>query len=260
MLLASGLWLACGKEAMEDPILRLSSEEAFVKGQTLMADEKYELAREHFAHAFQTAPNSEIGRDALLLQADAYYLAGGEQNLIRAEGKYRDFNNRYPTSDRGAYVQYQIARCLDGRKRKPDRDQSETRKGIEAYEDLLALYPTSEYASEAETGIAELRISLAEHEFLVAKYQFRRGLHGAAVNRLEGLIEGYPDYPAIDRALCILGRSYRQLELAGKATEALTRLRREFPDSDECSKLNVREGVEEEGVEGEGVEGEGVEG
>lgn len=238
---AGGLCLGCGKEAMEDPILRLSSEEAFDKGRELMEEEKYELAREHFAHAFQTAPNSEIGRDALLLQADAYYLAGGEQNLIRAEGKYRDFNNRYPTSDRGAYVQYRIARCLDGRKRKPDRDQGETRKGIEAYRDLLALYPTSEYAAEAEAGIAELRVSLAEHDFLVARYQFRRGLHGAAVNRLEGLIEEYPDYPYTDRALCMLARSYGKLELPDQTRQALARLRQEFPDSEECAKVPIPE-------------------
>jgi outer membrane protein assembly factor BamD len=243
---------------MEDPILRLSSAEAFTKGQELMADEKYELAREHFAHAFQTAPNSEIGRDALLLQADAYYLAGGEQNLIRAEAKYRDFNNRYPTSDRGAYVQYQIARCLDGRKRKPDRDQTETRKGIEAYQELLALYPTSEYAAEAEAGIAELRLSLAAHDFLVARYQFRRGLHGAAVNRLEGLLEEYPDYPDLDRALCMLARSYRQLELPGKSGDAVARLREDFPQSDECAKLRPMVATEEGGEPDGGESAEGT--
>lgn len=239
VLLVAGVGAGCGKEAMEDPILRLSSEEAFNRGQELMESKKYELAREHFAHAFQTAPNSEIGRDALLLQADAYYLAGGEQNLIRAEGKYRDFNNRYPTSDRGAYVQYQIARCLHERKRKPDRDQGETRKGIEAYQELLALYPTSEHAEAAEAGIAELRVSLAEHDFLVAKYQFRRGLHGAAVNRLEGLLEDYPDYPGLDRALCMLGRSYLRLELPGQARKALTRLRADHGDSEECAKVEM---------------------
>jgi outer membrane protein assembly factor BamD len=235
-------WIACGGGVADDPILRLSSEEAFVQGQELMANEKYALAREYFAHAFQTAPNSEIGRDALLLQADAYYLAGGETNYIRAEGKYRDFNNRYPTSDKGAYVQHQIAGTLERRQRKPDRDQSETAKAIAAYEELRTLYPTSEFAAEAESGIARLRVSLAEHEYLVAKYQFRRGLVPASVNRLESLLEDYPDYPEIDKVLCMLGRAWQRLDKAEKATEALARLRSEYPTSEQCHGVHEGKG------------------
>ena len=232
-LVCCSLWIACGGVA-EDPILRLSSAEAFAKGQELMAEEKYALAREYFAHAFQTAPNSEVGRDSLLLQADAYYLAGGETNFIRAEGKYRDFNNRYPTSDKGAYVQFRIAGSLEQRQRKPDRDQSETVKAIAAYEELRTLYPTSEFASGAEGGIARLRVSLAEHEYLVAKYQFRRGLVPASLNRLESLIESYPDYPELDKVLCMLGRAWQRLDKDEQATAAFARLRSEYPSSEQC--------------------------
>ena len=195
ILVCSFLSVSCGGGIAEDPILRLSSEEAFAKGKELMADKKYEPAREHFAHAFQTAPNSEIGRDALLLQADAYFLGGTESDLIRAESKYRDFNNRYPTSDRAAYVQYQVALTLEQRMRKADRDQNETSKAIAAYEELLTLYPTSEQAALAQDGIDRLRLNLAEHEYLVARYQSRRGLQQAAVNRLEYLRENFPEYP-----------------------------------------------------------------
>jgi len=230
------VWLGCGGVA-EDPILRLSSEEAFNIGKQLMEEGKYDRAREHFAHAFQTAPNSEFGRDALLLQADAYFLWGGETNLIRAESKYRDFNNRYPTSDRGAYVQYQIARSLADRRRKPDRDQTETAKAIEAFEELLALYPTSEYAVEAQSGIEELRVDLAQHEYLVARYQFRRGLLGATINRLTYLLENYPSYPDADQALCTLALSYHRLRQDDKAAETFARLRAEHPDSEFCTKI-----------------------
>ena len=147
VLVCSVLIIGCGGSIAEDPILRLSSEEAFTKGKELMAAEKYDQAREHFAHAFQTAPNSEIGRDALLLQADAYFLGGTESDLVRAESKYRDFNNRYPTSDRAAYVQYQVALTL-----RTAHEASRTvisprpDKAIAAYEELLTLYPTSEQA------------------------------------------------------------------------------------------------------------------
>jgi len=233
----AGLGLACGGGVNDDPILRLSAEEAFAMGKKLMTDEKYDQAREHFAHAFQTAPNSEFGRDALLLQSDCYFEAGGEFNLIRAEAKYRDFNNRYPTSDRGDYVQSQIARSLEGRKRKPNRDQTETKKAIAAFEELLALYPTSEYAEEAEAGIARLRVSLAEHEFGVARYQFRRGLLGASVNRLKYLVDNYPEYPETDKALCMMGQAMRRLKQTDEAQKIFEQLRTEYPQSTLCKSI-----------------------
>ena len=233
-LVCSFLIIGCGGSVAEDPILRLSSEEAFLKGKELMAEEKYDQAREHFAHAFQTAPNSEIGRDALLLQADAYFLGGTEADLIRAESKYRDFNNRYPTSDQAAYVQYQVALTLEQRMRKPDRDQTETDKAIAAYEELLTLYPTSEQAALADEGIERLRINLAEHEYLVARYQSRRGLHQAAVNRLEYLRQEFPEYPALDSVLCELARSNSKLKKPQEAAAALAQLRSEYSGSEQC--------------------------
>lgn len=238
-LLCSLAIVGCGGGIEEDPILRLSSEEAFNIGKELMAAEKYEQAREHFAHAFQTSPNSQIGRDALLLQADAYFLAGGESNLIRAESKYRDFNNRYPTSERAAYVQLQVALSLEQRMRKPDRDQTETRKAIAAYEELLTLYPTSEEAESAEEGIARLRQNLAEHEYVVARYQYRRGLHRAAVNRLEYLSEQFPDYPQKDKALCLMAKAQVKLDQPNEARAAFDALRAEHAGSEHCKDFKA---------------------
>ena len=81
-------------------------------------------ARPYFTHAFEVEPNSAIGREALLLAADTYYLSGGSANFVQAEAKYRDFLNRFPTSDQAAYVQFQIANSLAKRMEKPDRDQN----------------------------------------------------------------------------------------------------------------------------------------
>ncbi len=229
--------MGCGHGVQEDPILRLSSEEAFAKGQELMADEKYQQAHEYFAHAFQTAPNSEIGRDALLLQADAYFLSGGEFNLIKAEAKYRDFNNRYPTSENASYVQFQVANSLAKRMRKADRDQSETRKAMAAFEELIALYPTSEYVPQVEDEIRTLRSNLARHEYLVARYQLRRGLVKAGKSRLEGLIEKYPEYEERDLALFSLGIAHSRLKEQEEATAVFERLRSEFPASEYVKKI-----------------------
>lgn len=230
-VLAAAL-VGCHSTPKEDPILKLSSEEAFQEGQRLVEEKKYDRAQEYFGHAFQVAPNTSVGREALLLQAEALYLDGGEDNYIKAEAKYRDFLNRFPTSDRADYAQYQLARSLEARMRKPDRDQSATRKAEDAYNDLLQLFPTSEYVDEAEAGIERIRDNLAEHDFLVGKYQLRRGLAAAAVSRFEGILEEFPDYDDRAKVLHHLGRAYHKMDEEQKARQAFERLETEYPDSE----------------------------
>ncbi|HVR09743.1 MAG TPA: hypothetical protein VMW75_17000, partial [Thermoanaerobaculia bacterium] len=95
-----------------DPILRLSAEESLVQGKDLLAQQKYSRARPLFTHAFEVEPNSKVGREALLLAADTFFLEGGSSNYTQAEAKYRDYLNRFPTSEQAAYVQFQIANSL----------------------------------------------------------------------------------------------------------------------------------------------------
>src|SRR6185295_6685971 len=149
-LLAGVATTACrsgrGRAERQDPLLQLSAAESLAEGQRLMGVEKYSQARKYLTHAFEVEPNSTSGREALLLVADSLYKQGGTQNLVQAEAKYRDFLNRFPTSERAPYVQLQIGNALAARVERPDRDQSVTRQAVAAFEDLLRLYPTSEYA------------------------------------------------------------------------------------------------------------------
>ncbi len=202
-----------------------------------MAEEKYDRAQEYFMHAFQTAPNSEVGREALLLEADALFLSGGEDNYIKAEAKYRDFLNRFPTSSRGDYAQYQVARSLEERMRRADRDQGPTRKALTAYEELQQLFPSSEWTDEVDEGIRRARARLAEHEYLVGRFSLRRGFLPAAVARFETLIELYPDYPDMDKVLWGLGQAYLRQDDVEKASRAFERLASEFPESSYADQI-----------------------
>ena len=232
------LAVSCKSGGIEDdPILRLSAAEALAEGEALMEAKKYARAGEYLTHAFEVAPNSASGREALLLSADAFYLNGGASNFIKAEAKYRDFLNRFPTSDRGAYIQLQLANSLAKRALKADRDQSSTRQAVEAYEDLLRLYPGSEHGAEAQEQIRHLRSSLAQHEFLVGYHNFRRRLFAGAVARFEALLEEYPEYPERDRVLYFLGLSYHRGQQLEKAATVFERLRTEFPESEYAEKI-----------------------
>jgi len=222
---------ACRSGISEDPILKLSAEESLAQGKELMAKEKYGKARPYFTHAFEVEPNSAIGREALLLAADTYYLEGGSTNYVQAEAKYRDFLNRFPTSTQASYVQFQIANSLAKRMEKPDRDQSVTRKALEAYDELVRLYPTSEYAAQAQQQSKLVKANLAEHEFLVGRFYMRFGTPGPASQRFEYLLANFPDYPQKERVLYNLIVVYRQMQRIDDAKKILEQLRAEYPKS-----------------------------
>lgn len=232
LLAVAGLVLTgCRSSAPEDPILRLSAEESLKQGKDQLVREKYERARPYFTHAFEVEPNSAIGREALLLAADTYYLQGGSANYVQAEAKYRDFLNRFPTSEQSAYVQFQIANSLAKRMEKPDRDQNVTRKALEAYQELIRVYPTSEYASQAQEQMNAVLENLAEHEFQIGRFYLRYGAPLAAVERFEFLLATYPQYKEKDKIIYHLGVSYEHSNRPEEARKAFERLRGEYPQS-----------------------------
>ena len=223
---------ACRGGLSEDPILALAADESLVQGKALMEKEKFADARRYLLHAFEVEPNSAQGREALLLAADCFYLDGGNTNWIQSEAKYRDFQNRFPTSSRAAYVQFQIGRSLAARMERPDRDQSTATHALQAFEDLVRLFPTSEQAAQAETEIRRIRDNLAEHEYRVAVFYLRFGLPQATVGRLEGLLAQFPDYTPMDKVLYHLGMGYVRVLKWGEAANTFDRLKKEYPSSE----------------------------
>jgi len=233
-VLAGGALTGCrsGHRAeRQDPLLQLSAAESLAEGQRLMGVEKYSQARKYLTHAFEVEPNSTSGREALLLVADSLYKQAGTQNLVQAEAKYRDFLNRFPTSDRAAYVQLQIGNSLAARVERPDRDQSVTRQAVAAFEDLLRLYPTSEYAAEAKQRLADVRVKLGEHEFQVARFYYRYGIPVATASRLNYLLAAYPEFAEKDKVYYYLGLALKRMGKPEEAAQWFEKLRQEFPQS-----------------------------
>lgn len=235
-----------GSGVENDPILQLSADESLERGKELMETEKYRQAVEYLAHAFEVAPNSAAGREALLLSADALYLDGGIANFIKAQAKYTDFQNRFPTSERSDYVQFQIANCLEKQTRKPDRDQTPTIDALKAYEELVRLYPTSDYVDQGQLQIVALRQDMARHEYIVGRYNMTRKLWPAAIRRFDGLLEQYPDYLATDEVLYQKGVAQLRWKKCEEADLTFAQLRTEYPESKLVGQIpSKRKGCEE---------------
>ncbi len=230
---------ACGGKH-DDPILRLSAAEALELGKQFLEEKKYYKARRHLTHAFEVEPNSRSGREALLLAADAYFLHGGPDNYIKCEAKYRDFLNRFPTSDKADYAQFRVASCLAKRVEKPDRDQKVTRDALLAYEELLRLYPNSSHIPEARQEIQVVTDRLASHELIIGDFYstfYGQGICQATIRRLKDLPEQYPSFSQMDAVHYLLGAAYRRCRRQDDADREFETLRRDYPDSRYVGKM-----------------------
>ena len=238
-------------------VLELSSVEALAEGKALMAEEEYGKARSYLIHAFEIEPNSVNGREGLLLAADSMFLAGGHRNYVKAQARYRDFLNRFPTSDRAAYAQFQLGLSIARRMVRPDRDMSISTEALGAFEDVRRFYPTSEYAELAAAEAVLVRHHLARHELIVARFYMRYQRYGtafAAIDRMEKILEDYPTFPETDAVLFYLCRAYSTSGTEGlqeKARKTSFRLQTQYPESKYVKKLpkNLGSVSDEQGVD-----------
>jgi len=229
--------------AIVDPeLLKLSKEQVYARAEEHFAAHKWQKARTFYTYLYENHPNDALGRRALLRIADTFYEQGDPVNLVEAQYKYRDFINRYPTSDQADYAMLRIAMCSFKQMERPDRDQTKTKEALEKFNDMLRTYPNSPNKAEAEARRQDTLDRLAKHEHIVAKFYTKRGSWNAAVQRLNFLIDTYPNY--VDRAAAFydLANALQRLGRTGEAKLYFERVVSEFPESEYAGRAKRRLG------------------
>jgi outer membrane protein assembly factor BamD len=237
LLVAIALAAGCSRgprrfRPVVDPqLLRMTKEQVFEKAEEQFAKRNWSRARTYFTYVYETYPNDVLGRRSLLRIADAFYEQGDPVNLVEAQYKYRDFINRYPTSEQADYATLQIAMCSYKQMERPDRDQQKTREALEKFNDMLRAYPNSPLKAEAEAKRNEVLDRLARHEHIVARFYLKRGSWNAATHRLNYVIDNYPQFVDRDAVFYDLGHALAKLGRTGEARLYFERVITEYPQS-----------------------------
>jgi outer membrane protein assembly factor BamD len=221
-------------------LLSSTKEVLFEKGKAFIEKKRYEQGRKYLSFVFETYPNDALGREALLMVADAYFKEGGRTGYTEARFRYRDYLNRYPGAPRRDYARYQFALCYDKEHEKPERDQTSTREALEQYRVLIREFPDTGYAGAARERIRQLTDLLAEHEFAVGFFYFRKGATGAALGRFVALEQRFPDYGAQDKLFYYSAQALRRLGRNEEAERYRSRLLEQFPDSEWAKKARKK--------------------
>lgn len=205
-------------------------------GQKALEKRDWESARQHFKRIIDAFPQSQYAPSARIALGDTYVQEGGTASDILSIGAYREFLTLYPSHPRSDYAQFQVAESYFRQKSGPDRDQTQTLHGLEEYERLLELYPSSPYIENARGRIKELRQNLARAEYMAGYfYQRTRQYCRAALARYEGILKDFPDFDDLDLVLLHMAECLHAQGRTAEALPHLSRLLEEFPESAEAA-------------------------
>ncbi|MGD0496847.1 MAG: outer membrane protein assembly factor BamD [Bryobacteraceae bacterium] len=191
----------------------------------------FEVARLEFNTLINTYDSSEYLAKASLGVADSWYREGGSHGLAQAEAAYKDFILFFPAMEEAAEAQEKVCKIHYDQMEKADRDPMHTIRAEEECRAVLTQFPNSKFAPEAEQLLRNIQENLAMGEYKVGKFYQTKGNQRAAANRLEALVDQYPNFSQADDAAWL---SYQSYNLLGDRVEKqqiaqLTKLVRDYP-------------------------------
>jgi outer membrane protein assembly factor BamD len=216
----------------------------------------YTEARESFQKVKDGYSYSNYAILSELRIADSFFK---EERYEEAIQSYEDFKELHPTSEYIPYVIYQIGMCNFKQMLPEDRDQSFTKKAIKSFEELIKKYPIDRYSILAKDKIIFCKERLAEHEFYIGYYYYKKKSYNSALRRFIEILDKYPSSHIVEKTLFYLGCCYYYINNNEKAKEAFYTLISQYPTSSlivDAKKWIRRlhgENVETEDKKSEGV-------
>jgi outer membrane protein assembly factor BamD len=212
----------------------------FERGTAEIEKGRYDVGRLTLQTLINTYPDSEYLAKAKLQIADSFYKQGGTSGLVQAKAEYKDFITFFPNDPDAAEAQMKAAMTHYRQMEKPDRDRTQARNAEEELKYMLAQYPKSQYAPEAQQKLREVQEVLGEGNFQVGRQYFIRKSYRAAVDRFKETLQRYPDYSGQDKTLYLLAESYERSNNDRAAADAYSKIAQYFPSSDYFERSKER--------------------
>jgi outer membrane protein assembly factor BamD len=208
----------------DDPADKLYNEGLYLLNQKRDPKE----ATKKFEEVDRQHPYSEWARKALIMQAYAQYESSNYDECINSAKRYVSL---HPGSPDAAYAQYLIGAAYFDQIPDITRDQERTDKALQALDEVVRKYPTSEYAASAKKKIQVARDQLAGKEMSVGRYYLQKKDYTGAINRFKVVVTQYQTTRHVEEALMRLTEAYMAIGIVAEAQTAAAVLGHNFPDS-----------------------------
>lgn len=196
----------------------LTAPKLIAEAETLLQKSKWEDARRVLRQIEEYLPSTPEYPAAKLMLADSFFFQSSN-NYPEAIVEYQSFLNYFPRHERRDYALYRLALCHYAAIESAERDQAETRRALEAFQNLIREAPGSPYVVDARAKVTQCWRRLAEHELVVGIHYVNVYHFAGAERRLKELMETYPDHVDRERAYYFLGEALRRKQLTMDAAE-----------------------------------------
>ena len=143
-------------------------------------------------------PYSKWAHKDKLMGASAYYKDQKYDDAILSLDRFI----KYPPGNQDTpYAYYLKALCYYEQIVTVDKDQSNTAKAKEAFEQVINRFPDSEYAQDAKLKIDLTNDHLAGKEMEVGRYYLKQKNYLSALNRFSVVVNEYQTTSHIEEAL-----------------------------------------------------------
>lgn len=231
MLLTSSLLIVgCGSKGKKKlAYLERPAEKIYLEGYDRMDKRDWQGAGLLFDEVERQHPYSEWARRSMLMAAFASYQSNKYSDAINAAQR---FVALHPGSRSAPYAYYLIGICHFEQISDVGRDQSETQMALEALQQVVRRFPTSEYARDAQLKIDLTKDQLAGKDMTIGRWYLQRGFNLAAISRFKNVIQNYQTTSHAPEALHRLVEAYVRMGVIDEAVQVASVLGYNYPGTD----------------------------
>lgn len=233
--LAAGIALmavsACASNSREEELAYIERpvETIYNEATRSLGRNMWDLAAAQFDEVQRQHPYSPWAQRAMLMSAYARYRSRDFEEAISSAG---DYISLHPGGDGAPYAYYLIAISHFDQIIDVGRDQARSHLALASLNEVIARYPQSDYARDAELKLDMVRDQLAGKEMEIGRYYLRQGQYLSAINRFKQVVDTYQTTTHTPEALHRMTEAYLALGLTGEAQATTAVLGHNFPGSE----------------------------
>lgn len=236
VLILTFLVVSCSKKEVRTDEA-FDAEKSLAKGTELIEKKEYEEARRALLEVKNRDLTKKYAPFAQLKIADSYIK---EEEYESGVGEYRRFLEIYPDHQNASYAQYQIAMAYFVQIESPERGYAAAAKAMAEFEKLKQMFPRNPYREMIDLRIEKCRNTMADYEFIVAEFYFKKSSYRAAVTRFQQLLTKFPDYKKEPLVLYRIAVCHKELGNMDKALEYYNRLVEKYPGDNVIKEAKKR--------------------
>ena len=243
LIIGLALCACSGNDELPEIGADAGEQQIYDEAQGYLRSENYDLAVRSFQQLEARYPFGKYAEQAQLELIYAHYNAYEHEAAVEAADRFIRLHPGDPNVDYAYYMKglaaYTANEDIFARFVPTDntkRDTSQAREAFAEFAQLLARFPDSPYAADAEARMIALRNLLARHEINIANYYLRRGAYLAAANRGRYVVENFQRTPAVADGLAVMAQGYILLNMDELAEESIAVLAKNFPNHPSVDK------------------------